>query len=121
MRKFYDERDLCELDLQGGYYSNHVNAMTNECLHSTSDIAAELAHRDVLIDDMRNSMRHILNYTRANNGRLQQENVKLRKLLADAVDILDNKSTTVVYDNHVLEVIELVETAKKLLKEGEQK
>ena len=45
----YAERDCIE---QGAYYMNHVMAMTVEKLHSKSDIAAELAHRDIQIDKL---------------------------------------------------------------------
>ena len=47
----YAERD-CEA--QGAYYMNHIMAMTTEKLHSKSDIAAELAHRDIEIDRLKN-------------------------------------------------------------------
>lgn len=50
MRKQYSERDPIEQDRQGNYYCRHVSAMTAEGLHSKSDIAAELAHRDIEID-----------------------------------------------------------------------
>lgn len=43
---FYTERDAIA---QGADYFRHVNAMTAEKLHSKSAIAAELAHRDILI------------------------------------------------------------------------
>lgn len=46
-RKHYAERDI---EAQGVHYSNHVCAMTGEKLHSKSDIAAELAHRDMQIE-----------------------------------------------------------------------
>lgn len=45
----YAKRDLEEL---GRYYFRHLNAMTREGLHSKSDIAAELATRDMIIDDL---------------------------------------------------------------------
>jgi hypothetical protein len=45
----YAKRDLEEL---GGHYLKHLNAMTSEQLHSKSDIAAELAARDVVIEDL---------------------------------------------------------------------
>lgn len=48
-KKHYAERDVIE---QGDYYIAHVSAMTREGLHSKSDIAAELAHRDMIIDDL---------------------------------------------------------------------
>lgn len=35
---------------QGIYYLRHIQAMTSEGLHSKSDIAGELAHRDIEID-----------------------------------------------------------------------
>lgn len=47
--KLYAERDICELDDLGGFYTKHVSAMTAEQLHSKSDIAAELAYRDRII------------------------------------------------------------------------
>ena len=47
----YAERDLEKL---GKYYLRHLNAMTREGLHSKSDIAAELAMRDMIIDELVN-------------------------------------------------------------------
>ena len=46
------QRDIEQLD-EGGYYPRHIYAMTNEGLYSKSDIAAELAHRDLQIDMLR--------------------------------------------------------------------
>ena len=48
----YGNRNPMELDKAGNYYCRHVMAMTAEDLHSKSDIAMELAHRDKLIDEM---------------------------------------------------------------------
>jgi len=45
----YADRDPSELE---PWYSQHVNAMTAEGLHSKSDIAAELAHRDRQIREL---------------------------------------------------------------------
>lgn len=42
----YADRDVIQLDRDGGYYCRHVSAMTAEGLHSKADIAAELAWRD---------------------------------------------------------------------------
>jgi hypothetical protein len=54
MTKLYDEdRDAFELDKAGGYYSRHVIAMTKEGLHNKSDIVAELAYRDMVIDGLK--------------------------------------------------------------------
>ena len=47
--RIYTERDAMALDEDGGHYIRHVCAMTRECLHSQSQIAAELAYRDYLL------------------------------------------------------------------------
>lgn len=49
-KKYYAERDIEE---QGQHYANHINAMTAESLHCKSSIAAELAHRDITIEQLR--------------------------------------------------------------------
>lgn len=49
-KKLYAERDCQEL---GNYYIQNVMAMTAEGLHSKSDIAAELAYRDMIIDRLK--------------------------------------------------------------------
>ena len=48
--KIYAERDIIG---QGEYYPKHVCHMTYEGLHDKSAIAAELAHRDIEIDDIK--------------------------------------------------------------------
>ena len=40
-----------DIEAQGKYYVKHISAMTAEGLHNKSDIAAELAHRDMKIDE----------------------------------------------------------------------
>lgn len=45
----YAERDI---ESQGEHYVNHVMAMTSESLHGKSNIAAELAHRDIRIAEL---------------------------------------------------------------------
>lgn len=52
MKKQYAQRNLRGLDKTGGHYIRHVMAMTAEGLHSKSDIAAELAYRDALNDEL---------------------------------------------------------------------
>jgi len=49
----YFERDIDKLGKDGGLYYAHVSAMTTESLHSKSDIAAELAYRDYLINTLK--------------------------------------------------------------------
>ncbi len=48
-KKLYGKRNPIK---QGQHYMNHLMAMTAEGLHSKSDIAAELAHRDIVIEDL---------------------------------------------------------------------
>ena len=50
MTKLYAPRDHIA---QGEHYLQHIDAMTGECLHAKSDIAAELAHRDIEIERLR--------------------------------------------------------------------
>jgi hypothetical protein len=49
----YADRDPSELE---PWYSQHVNAMTAEGLHSKSDIAAELAYRDRQIRELSDAL-----------------------------------------------------------------
>ena len=51
--KHYSNRDARELDRQGGFFTRHMSAMSDEGLRDKSDIAAELAHRDSLLEDER--------------------------------------------------------------------
>lgn len=55
--KLYAERDIME---QGTYYTRHVMAMTAEGLHDKSSIAAELAHRDGLIDELQGEVKRLI-------------------------------------------------------------
>lgn len=55
----YKDRDHRGLDKAGNYYSKHISAMTEEGLHNKSDIAAELAYRDFLIDELKKEL-HIV-------------------------------------------------------------
>ena len=47
--QLYAKRCPMELDKAGNYYCKHIMAMTAEGLHSKSDIAMELGHRDMLL------------------------------------------------------------------------
>ena len=55
----YAERDILK---QGNHYMRHVAAMTTEGLHDKSDIAAELAHRDIEINRLRNAAEAAANW-----------------------------------------------------------
>jgi len=56
-KKLYAHRDI---EGQKQFYLDHISHMTSEGLHSKSDIAAELAHRDILIKKLLDT----LHYTR---------------------------------------------------------
>jgi len=69
--KLYDKRDIEELDRIGEYYYKHVSAMTDENLHSKTDIAAELAWRDYLIElniKQINKLKDVVQYLEEDNG-----------------------------------------------------
>jgi hypothetical protein len=53
MVNLYAERDIM---VQGEEYIKHIDRMTLEGLHSKSDIAAELAHRDIEIKRLREAL-----------------------------------------------------------------
>lgn len=55
-KKLYAERDIIE---QMQHYVDHVEAMTAEALHSKSDIAAELAHRDIEIERLQRELNRV--------------------------------------------------------------
>ena len=65
----YEERDVIG---QGDVYIKHVGAMTEEGLHRKAAIAAELAHRDILI------------------AKLETENAELKDSFINLKDRLDN-------------------------------
>ncbi|MEY6739531.1 hypothetical protein AB9B63_15915 [Escherichia coli] len=54
------QRDIEQLD-EGGYYTRHIYAMMHEGLYSKSDIAAELAHRDLQIDLLKIEVQNLRN------------------------------------------------------------
>jgi len=53
----YGQRDVIELDKKGGYFSKHMEALTDENLVDKDAIAAELAWRDCEIDRLWNMYR----------------------------------------------------------------
>lgn len=58
----YADRDVMQLDEDGGHYCRHVDRMTAEGLHSKSDIAAELGFRDMLIAGLKHNL-HAIKFT----------------------------------------------------------
>ncbi len=53
--KLYAERDIEALSLRN-HYLKHIESMTSEELHSKSAIAAELAHRDLCIENLKEAV-----------------------------------------------------------------
>lgn len=51
----YKDRDIMDEKLSG-HYVTHLFAMTKEGLHDKTDIAAELAYRDMVIEDLRETI-----------------------------------------------------------------
>lgn len=62
-------------EAQGGHYIKHVLAMTAEGLHNKAAIAAELAHRDILINTLKEELK-----------RSNQELYKMVYALGSALD-----------------------------------
>lgn len=56
-KKLYARRDSYAM---GTYYTKHVMAMTSEDLHWKSAIAAELGHRDMMIDELCEALKAVL-------------------------------------------------------------
>jgi hypothetical protein len=95
--KLYAERDIIG---QGQAYCDHVMAMTAEGLHAKSDIAAELAHRDIEIARLQAEARIWMDATnewiKANGPggwiddlRKSAENEPRADLIADAIQEID--------------------------------
>ena len=76
----YSERDIVELDESGGFYSQHVSAMTSESLHSKSSIAAELAYRDMLINELVIAIQQVIECYDSVDGKIWTTSSKRRAL-----------------------------------------
>jgi len=55
----YADRDI---ENQEDCYLSHIAAMTDENLNGKSEIAAELAHRDLIIQSLAEALQEISNY-----------------------------------------------------------
>ncbi|ATE85706.1 hypothetical protein KGB36_gp46 [Shigella phage Sf11 SMD-2017] len=76
----YAERDIDILDETGGFYSQHVSAMTSESLHSKSAIAAELAYRDMLINELVIAVQQVIECYDSAGGKVWTTSSKRRAL-----------------------------------------
>ena len=91
----YAERNIEQLDEDGGYYFRHVDAMTGEQLHSKSSIAAELAYRDRELDRLKAQLAAIKN-ARNTMGSLADNNYAgtSRGAIWHAIEFLDKAIKT---------------------------
>ena len=104
-------RNYPEDVLYSDEYMDHVSAMTREELHSKSDIACELAYRDLIIKGFRaekkeleNALRRAVilangmteidefNYDHDDVYRLNSESIELYEVLQNAYDKLIGKA-----------------------------
>lgn len=76
----YAERDIEALDEFGGFYSQHIRAMTSESLHSKSAIAAELGYRDMLINELVVAMQQVIECYDSVDGKVWTTSSKRRAL-----------------------------------------
>ena len=65
MSKLYADRDNTALDDAGNYHFRHMLAMTGEKLHAKADIAAELGHRDKVIDELKQKLEAAMKIVKA--------------------------------------------------------
>jgi len=79
----YAERDIIE---QGYYYSRHTSAMTAEDLHRKSDIAAELAHRDMQIDQLKAANRDLQDWFDDARATAEQARARVARLFSAIVE-----------------------------------
>ena len=80
MSKLYNERDIMALDEAGGFYCQHISAMTSEQLHSKSDIAAELGYRDMIINDLSVALQQLVEIYDCTDGQSWTTSSKRRAL-----------------------------------------
>lgn len=86
------------------YYSAHVSAMTTEALFSKSDIAAELAYRDRVIDE-----------TKACLDREERNNADISTQLVECEELLERLLTCADNGYDTAELHSVVEDARKLV------
>jgi len=87
----YAKRDPMDLDKKGDHYYKHINHMTREDLHSKSDIACELAYRDIRIEELeakleteRKKRKALKRYWTMQHEVVIDENIKLQNVLDKA-------------------------------------
>ena len=91
----YAQRDQ---DAQGFHYVRHAMAMTDEGLHRKSDIAAELAHRDIQVE------------------RLTAEQAVMRQWIAEALPVLDTICAESLEESNLLAALR--ESGRRLVDGG---
>lgn len=124
MNKQYADRDIEALDKTGNFYMCHILAMTDERLHDKSDIAAELAYRDMLISAFIKEAKSIA----VRHYDVCQYHIKradqLSKELSDCKEVVkDSRRLTIELDKAIsgegneakqISLCDLIASAKKL-------
>lgn len=81
-------------EAQGQTFLDHMNALTSEDLHTKSDIAAELAHRDIEIAQMQTAFEMTSASQRQLRESLRVENVRLRGIVPQVLEDLNDALCT---------------------------
>ncbi|WGH49593.1 hypothetical protein [Alishewanella phage vB_AspM_Slicko01] len=102
MIKQYAERDAYELDVAGEYYATHISAMTREALHSKSDIAAELAHRDMVIAQLKAQIQSIQETESVERVDLISANTELKAQVEQLKTMLKQQASVVIRNSYPL-------------------
>ena len=74
-KPIYAERDT---EAQGPHYTKHICHMTGEGLHDKSEIAAELAHRDIEIERLKSGIKEVWKGIDATGRRMCEQGIRER-------------------------------------------
>lgn len=93
--RLYGDRDPVA---QGKYFLRHMDAMTAEGLHSKAAIAEELAHRDILIDQLQTALAAYKGRDAAKQlviNQLEALNAELVKALQEVKAVLESNPPSI--------------------------
>lgn len=101
--KHYAKRDHMAQDAAGNYYSRHVSAMTAEALHAKSEIAGELAHRDMEIDRLRAELKKWSEFAEREFAHFPPTNLTTKRLQMKCPrcgSVMVEKQPTMIYASY---------------------